>query len=481
MTTSADPTAAQHAVLLARLDNLKPGRPHRRLMVMGGLGYTFDSFDGQLMGYALSALIVIWAIPSSISGWLLSSIFFGYLVGAVVAGVLADRFGRRRLMMTSLLVFCACSLLMGTAHSVPELFVWRALAGLGIGAETALITPYISEFLPARVRGRFVARTVGFLAFGYVLAGVLAPVIISPNPEVGWRIAAVVTALPVVLLLWWRRSLPESPRYLLSRGRYEEALTVVEDFERRSGVESAARSPREEIQAAPAPVGGAALAAEPQPARRGALAPLAALWKGRLARTTLVIWLLWFILTGVNYGFASWLPALLVTAKGFTLTGSFLFALVTALAQIPGYYLASVLIERMERKWLIAIYATAGTVSAVIVALAQTNGVLLLGCALLAAFTNGVAAVYYAYTSELYPTSVRATGMGAASAIGRVGAIAAPVAIGYLYAVIGFTNVFLVLVGALALAVVVVVVFGERTSGRSLNEDVPAEDEAARA
>ncbi len=169
------------------------------------------------MGYALSALIIIWHIPSEVGGWLLSSIFFGYLVGALVAGVLADRFGRRKLMMTSLLIFCACSLLMGTATSLPELFIWRALAGIGIGAETALIAPYISEFLPARVRGKFVTRTVGFLAFGYVLAGVVAPLVISPHPAVGWRIAAVLCALPVVLLLWWRRKLPESPRYLLAK------------------------------------------------------------------------------------------------------------------------------------------------------------------------------------------------------------------------------------------------------------------------
>lgn len=192
-----------------------------------------------------------------------------------------------------------------------------------------------------------------------------------------------------------------------------------------------------------------------------------------MARTTIVIWVLWFIFTGVNYGFTSWLPALLVQSKGFTLTGSFLFALVTALAQIPGYYLASILIEKMERKWLIALYATGATIGAIIVALAETNGILLLGSALLAAFTNGAAAVYYTYTSELYPTAIRATGMGAASAIGRVGAIAAPVAIGYLYAGIGFTNVFLILVAALAAAVAIVVIFGERTSGRSLNEGVP--------
>ncbi|WP_179891910.1 MFS transporter [Streptomyces sp. sk226] len=463
-TIKTDSSAAEGRALLARLDRLEPGRPHRRLMFQGGLGYTFDSFDGALMGYALSAVIVLWGVTASTAGWLLSSIFFGYLVGALAAGLLADRFGRRRLMMCALLVFCVFSLLMATSSGTAELFVWRALAGVGIGAETTLITPYISEFLPARHRGRFVARTVGFLAFGYVLAGAVAPLVISPHPETGWRVAAVIAAAPVLLLLWWRKNLPESPRYLIARGRTAEAAAIVEKFEREAGAaEETAPAPRG-TPSPPAPAAAATARGE------GVAGQMAALWKGRMARTTLVLWVLWFILTGVNYGFSSWLPTMLMTAKGFSITKSFLFGLVTALAQIPGYYLAGTLIDRMERKWLIAAYAAGATFSALGVALAGSPAVLLVCAAFLAAFTNGSAAVYYAYTAELYPTAVRATGMGAASAVGRAGAIIAPVAIGYLYGSFGFTNVFLALVGALALGVVTIVVFGEKTAGRSLEQ-----------
>jgi len=452
VTQSSPAPAVSDEELLHRIDRLKPGRPHRKLMVMGGLGYTFDSFDGALMGYALSALIIIWHIPKGTAGWLLSCIFFGYLVGAMVAGVLADRFGRRRLMLTSLLIFCACSLLMGTATSVPELFFWRILAGVGIGAETALITPYIAEFLPARARGKFVSRTVGFLSFGYILAGVVAPIVISPNPETGWRIAAVICALPVLLLLWWRRSMPESPRYLLAQGRTAEATAVIEDMERQCEVDPAAP---------PFTPGAAA----PAPTKAG----IGTLFSRPMIRTTLVLWTVWFTLTAVNYGFSTWLPTLLVTDKGFTITKSFVFGLVTAIAQVPGYYVASQLIDRIERKWLIAAFALAATGSALVIAFSTTPGMLLLGAALLAACVNGVAAVYYTYTAELYPTRIRATGMGAASAVGRVGAICAPIAIGYAASAgVSFSGIFLGLVVLLAIGIVTVVLFGEKTSGRSL-------------
>lgn len=468
MTTSAHPTEAQNAALLSRLDNLEPGKPHRRLMLMGGLGYTFDSFDGALMGYALSALIIIWHIPSETGGWLLSSIFFGYLVGALVAGVLADRFGRRKLMMSSLLIFCVCSLLMGTANSLPELFVWRALAGVGIGAETALIAPYISSFSPP---GCEASSSQG-------RSGSSRSAISLPEWLPRW------SSRPIRLWVGESRRFCvrfrwscccggdvscRVSRYLLSKGRNAEAAAVVENMERESGVNPAVDSPDAVDTVTDPPQSSPSVTS-----RRGVLAPLAGLWRGGLARTTIVIWLLWFILIGVNYGFSSWLPTLLVLEKGITLTNSFLIALITSLAQIPGYYVASLLIDKMERKWLLAIYALGATGGAVVVAFADNTPVLVLGSALLAAFTNGAAGVYYTYTAELYPTEVRATAMGAASAIGRLGAICAPIAIGYLFARIGWVNVFLVLVGALVLAVAVVVFFGARTSGRSLNESVPA-------
>ncbi|WP_455352567.1 MFS transporter [Streptomyces sp. SYSU K217416] len=455
--------------LLDRLDGLEVSRPHRRLMFQGGLGYAIDSFDGALMGYALSAVIVLWHISSETAGWLLSAVFFGYLVGALVAGVLADRYGRRRLMIIALLVFSVFSVLMATATTPTELFVWRVLAGVGLGAESVLVAPFIAEFIPPAHRGRFVGRTVGFFAFGYILAGLVAALLIAPQPEVGWRIAAGVTALPVVLLLWWRKSLPESPRFLLSQGRVAEAAAVIERFEKESGRSEAPSQARAAVVEETPPSTQPTAESD----RPGVLGQLAALWAGPMARRTAVLWVLWFTMTGVNYGFASWLPALLVQDKGFSITTSFVYSLATACAQVPGYYAAASLIDRFERKWVIAGYATGAALSALGVALATHSAVLLVAIMFLSAFVSGAAAAYYAYTVEQYPTEIRTTGTGAASAVARIGAIISPIAIGYLYKSIGFSGVFLCLVGALAVAVTVTLAFGERTAGRSLEQIAP--------
>jgi len=464
---TSPPSNTQAAALLTRLDQLPLTKEHRRVRRLGGLGYLFDTFDGTLMGYAMAAVIALWAIEESTAGWLLSAIFFGYLIGSLASGVLADRFGRRRLMMAALLIFTVFSVLMATSQSPTELFIWRMLSGIGLGAESVLVVPYLSELVPARYRASFLGRTVAFFGYGGVLAGIVALLVIGPNAHTwwGWRIAGVIAVVPIVLLLIMRRSLPESPRFLISQGRMTEAEQIVERFERSAGVDSAQAAAQATAQAE----AQALPDASPVAASRLSLgAQLRAVFAPGLRRRTLVIWLLWFSLTGVNYGFASWMVNMLIIAKGFTVSNSFLFAFTASGAQIPGYLLAAWLVNKFEKKWVIASFAAAAALSAIGVAMAEDVVVLLIASALLAAFINGSAAAYYGYTAELYPTAIRTTGVGFASAAGRVGAILAPITIGYVFAAAGFATVFLGLTALLLFAVTITVIFGERTNGLSL-------------
>ncbi|MER7015751.1 MFS transporter [Saccharopolyspora sp. NPDC000359] len=453
MTAAPQPTGTE---LLARLDRLPVGRPHRRLMLQGGLGYLFESYDAVLLGYAASAVVALWSVGSGLAGWLLASVFIGYLIGALVAGVLADRIGRRRVLMCALLVYVVFTVVAATASSPGELILWRVLSGIGVGAEATMIVPYISEFLPTRNRGRNIGNTMLFLGFGYVLAGLTAVTVISPNPEPGWRIACLVCVAPVLLLLWWRRDLVESPRFLISHGRVGEATAIVERFER----ETAVNGQLPPVPAVSAPVG------EPAP-RRNVLRQFTALWGPGLAVRTGVVCVLWFAIQAAHYGYGTWLPTLLVL-KGFTITKSFSFALASAVAQIPGYYLAAAISERIDRKWTIVAFLGGSIACAAGLATAEHELAIFCFVVALSFFMNGVAGPLYAYTSEIYPTEFRATGMGLASACARVGAIMAPVGIGYLHDDLGFAGVFAVLCGLLLVGALVLALLGLRTAGRSL-------------
>lgn len=446
--------------LLQRLERLPLGRPHLKLLLQGGLGYTFDGMDGAIVAFLLPPVTALWSLSSGQVGLLGSSVLIGYLFGALSAGVLGDLIGRRMVMMAALAVYAIASLIAAAAPSWEFLFAFRVIAGFGTGAESAIIAPFLAEFIPARYRGRFVGSLAGFFSFGFVLAALLGYFIVSANSQ-GWRIVQVLTAVPIVLLLWWRRSIPESPRYLLARGRLDEAEAVVADLERRTV--AATGRPLEQVSE-PAPE-----APPTQPARGSLLKNLAYLWSRDLAKRTAVVWVIWFAITFSFYGFFTWIPSLLVD-QGLTITKSFGFSLLIYLAQIPGYYSAAFLSERLDRKWTMAGYLVGGALSALGLALAGSNTGVLVAGIFLSLFMNGTYATVYSYTPEVYPTAIRSTGMGTASAFGRVGGILAPIIIGVAYSGLGFSGVFVMTCAVLGAGVVAVVVFGLRTAGRTLEE-----------
>lgn len=451
--------------LLARLDRLPLAKPHRRLILQGGMGYMFESFDGVLLAYAASAVVALWGLSSGMAGWVLASVFIGYFIGAIVAGALADRIGRRRVLMYALLIYVVFTVLAATSSSPGELITWRILSGIGIGAEATAIVPYVAEFLPRGKRGRSIGGTMMFLGVGNLLAAVTAVLVISPHPQAGWRIACLIGAVPVLVLLWWRRSMSESPRFLINRGRLAEATTVVERFERESAQAGATVEPvSAEATARHNHDSPATPAANP-----GLLARFAALWRIGMGRRSAVVCVLWFTFQGAQYGYVTWLPNLLVM-KGFSIANSFLFAMIGAAAQLPGYYTAGVVSERLDRKWTIVVFIVGSVVCAAGLGTADSNVAILCCIVALAFFVNGTAAPLYTYTAEIYPTGSRATGMGVASAVARIGAVAAPVSIGYLYDDLGFSGVFITLSGVLLLGAVTLALFGQRTAQLSLEE-----------
>ena len=196
------------------------------------------------------------------------------------------------------------------------------------------------------------------------------------------------------------------------------------------------------------------------------------MWSARLARTTAMAWLMWLSITFSYYAFFTWIPGLLVQS-GMTITRSFSYSLAMYLAQIPGYFSGAWLNEKIGRQATIASYMVLGGMAALGMALTHTNSGIMVSGIFLSFFMNGTYAGVYAYTPEVFPTDVRTTGMGVSSAIGRLGAIAAPILVGYLYPVFGFAGVFGATTLVLLIGAVAVVLMGVPTRGRSL-EDIAA-------
>jgi putative MFS transporter len=449
--------------VLRRIERLPFGRYQWRLWWMGGLGYTFDAMDGALVAFLLPVVAPLWGLSSTQTGLVGASPLIGYLFGAFFAGALGDLIGRRAVMMYALAIYSLTTLVAAFASSWPMLFGWRLAAGVGTGAEAAIIAPFLSEFVPKAYRGRFIGSLAGFFSYGFVFASLLGWLVI-PRWDDGWRVVQVVSALPIAMLLWWRRSLPESPRWLLERGRSVQARAEVERIEAelaRRGRTTLPSLDSVEVPAVSAHRGGSFAG------------NLAALWSRPVRRTTVMLWILWLAITFSYYGFFTWIPSLLVK-QGMATTKSFEYSIIINLAQIPGYYSAAFLSEKLDRKWTIVVYMVLGGVAAYFLSCAGTGASITTAGAVLSFFMNGTYAGIYAYTPELYPTAFRTTGMGVASAFGRLGGLSASIFIGKTYDQIGFAGVFGITTVVLVAGALAVAVLGVATAGKSL-EQITAE------
>jgi putative MFS transporter len=301
-----------------------------------------------------------------------------------------------------------------------------------------------------------------FWAYGCVAAALIGFLVI---PAWGWRTAFLIGALPAFYAFVIRRGLPESPRFLLSQGRILEAKAVVES-----------------IASKPVRMHDAEALAEAPKKRRTSPREL---FSPRFARRTLVLWAMWATMNFSYYGIFLWLPTQFVR-KGFSLSDALLFNLIIAVAQIPGYFSAAYLVERLGRKWTLALYLLGAAVGAfffgqVALAARDVSAILIWG-SVVSFFNLGAWGVVYTYTPELYPTHLRGTGSGWAAAVGRVFAFLAPLSVASLIAVFGRDEtVFLAFTAVMLLGGLIVLAAGPETRGQSLDQDRPSQPLAVAA
>jgi len=436
-----------------------------KIFLIGGLGYMFDAWDVALNGFLTPLVGTEFGLTAGQKGLVATANLIGMAVGAVLWGTVADRIGRKRAFSITLLVFALFSVFGALSPNLGVFLGLRFLAGVGLGGCIPVDYAIVSEFSPRRHRGRVLSAMDGWWPVGTTLAAVTATLLVPVSGS--WRWMLVLMILPALLLFWARRGVPESPLYLVRKGRETEARAVIDDLVARTGATP-------EPYAIPPAVqedkrGGAALAAFDQLRRVWAYQP----------RITAVAWSLFISVMLVYYAALSWMPSIL-RAQGFGEIAAFAStALMNALG-IVGVVVAVLLVDKIGRKRVIAVAGPLAAISLVVFSVvlgSSAAAVVALGA--FGMFSLVVIPVMYAYVSELYPTELRASGFGWASSSSRAVTGFAPLLFGsVLWPVLGLPLTFTVL-GVLVVAAVVFMIFGApETRGRELDRiaEVPQPD-----
>jgi len=438
---------------LARLDRVPLNRFHWRLLAVAGFGWMFDAMDVILIAFLLTPIRNEFGLDATQTGFVASAGFVGMFLGAAIAGRIADRVGRKTVFQATLVLFSIGALLSSLAPTFETLLLARVVAGLGLGGELPVAATLVTEYAPRASRGRFIVLLESFWAYGTILAGLVALVVL---PQFGWRGAFVVGALPALYVAYLRRALPESPRFLAEHGRATEADAVVRRVEREGG--GALITVTKPVAPERTVVGSASI--------RELFAP-------RYARRTAMLWILWFGITLTYYGIFTFIPSLLA-GRGLTVVRSNEYFFISSLAQVPGYFSAAWLVERVGRRPTLVAYLVGSAIAAYLFGNSGPGNDAIVFAALLSFFNLGAWGAVYAISPELYPTALRATGAGTAAAVGRIGGIIGPFLTSTLTVSLGQSGVFALFMGLLLITAGAVALLGEETRGKSLEEIAPA-------
>lgn len=445
---------ARGRALIARMNNVPFSRWHMKARVIMGSATFFDAFDALSLAFVLPVLKTLWGLSVSQVGWLISIGYIGQFIGALYFGSLAEKIGRVRSAALSIGVMSLMAVVcMFTGH-YELLLLCRFIQGIGVGGEVPVAAAYISELSPTKARGRFFMLYEMIFPIGLMVTGQLGAWLV---PAYGWKSMFLVGGIPGIIIAILVIFLPESPRWLISRGRIDEAERIIGEIE--------ASTPR---RVNPTPETIAA------PHLGTAKASWRELFSDFYRRRTLVVWTLWFCSYGVANGLNNWLPTLYRTVYNLDLKTALHTASLTNVFQVVATLACALLVDRLgRRKWAVASYLLAG-LCFVAVAVLGTDSVVRVACfaTLAYALIGSTNALLYLYTPEIYPTRMRAVGTGLATAWLRLGSSAGPVLVANLVVFGGLTSVFLAF-GFICGVALIVSFFMIETRGRKLEEIAP--------
>ena len=449
------------AGIAGRLEALPPTRGFWRRVTLLSLGGFFEFYDLFLAAYVAPGLVKAHILTTTTKGLFetggvaafVAFFFLGLFVGTALFGFVADRLGRRIIFMGSLLWYAAASAVMAFQHDAFGLEIWRFICGIGIGIELVTIDTYIAELAPPAVRGRAFAfaNIIQFCAIPLValLGWLLVPRTLFGLD--GWRFVVMAGSVGAVLVWFVRARLPESPRWLASHGRSDEAEAIVEAWEVEARLE------------------GATLAAPKEHPHEQGRGRFAEIWSGSYRKRTLMLIAFNLFQAAGYYGFSSWVPTLLI-ASGIEVTRSLGYTFIIAIAAPIGPALGLLFTDRIERKWIIV--GSALAIALAVLALAQAHAAAaVIACGVAVTLANNVLSfAYHGYQPELYPTRIRARAVGFVYSFSRLATMFSSFVIAWILKESGAPGVYVFIAACMGVVAVVIGLFGPRTKGLPLEQ-----------
>jgi MFS transporter, putative metabolite:H+ symporter len=469
--TTSQATGAGAATIAARLDRLPSTRSIWTRVVLLSLGGFFEFYDMFFTGYIGPGLVRSHILTPTTTGLFgatglasfVAAMFAGLFLGTMVFSFLADRLGRRAIFTYSLLWYSAATVIMAFQNDAFGLNLWRFIVGIGVGVELVTIDAYLSEMVPATLRGRAFACNNVIQFSSVTVVALLAWLLVPRTPFGidGWRWVMLIAAIGAVCVWWIRRSVPESPRWLARHGRIAEAERIMDRMEADAIADGGAGSGADSINDRVLPP----LATLPEP--EGTRGNFAEIWKGPYLRRTIMLTIFNLFQAIGYYGFANWVPTMLIK-QGITLTNSLEYTFLIAIAAPFGPLLALIFADKVERKWQIVGAAAGVAISGTLFGQTTFAPLLIFLGVLLTLSNNAMSFAFHTYQAELYPTRVRALAIGFVYSWSRLSVVFSAFVIAFILDRFGVAGVFAFISGAMIVVMAAIGILGPRTRGLAL-------------
>lgn len=368
----------------------------------------FDGYDLAINGVALPLLMQEWNMTAVHAGMLASTALAGMMFGAMLFGMLADKIGRKNVILICVTLFSGFTFWGGFASGPTEFGILRFIAGLGIGGVLPNLVALTSEYAPQKMRSTLVTTMFSGYAVGGIMAALLGAWF---TPSFGWEIMFYIAGIPLLILPILYLYLPESLTFLVKKQQNEKASKIVQQISPEQNVTASTQFVLNEVHAPDASI--------------------AALFKQGRSMSTLLFWCCFFMCLLMVYALGSWLPKLMMAA-GYSLGNSLMFLMAMNIGAVVGTIGGGILADRFHLKPVIIGMFLLGAVSLVGLGFNSPQAVIYLLVAAAGASAIGSSILLYSFVAQYYPLAIRSTGIGCASAVGRVGAIVGPIIIGFL-------------------------------------------------